>query len=243
MNKFPASPPVPPGIFLSARWENLILANYAVDPALLAPYLPAGTELDPWQGGHLVSLVGFQFLQTRVLGLAIPFHVNFVEFNLRFYVRRRVGEEWRRGVVFIKELVPRAAIAFVARVIYREPYSVRRMGYTLERTPEGIDCRYTFGADWIGVRADPQPLPIEPGSAAEFITEHYFGYNRYSAQRTLEYGVEHPRWRQFAVRSFDLRCDVARLYGGAWRETLEAEPASAIFAEGSAVVVRRGVCI
>src|SRR5688572_20837157 len=91
----------PPGIFLTARWGNLILANYAVDPALLRDYVPAGTELDTWQGGHLVSLVAFQFLDTRVCGMAIPGHRNFIEVNLRFYVRRHLKAGWRRGVVFI----------------------------------------------------------------------------------------------------------------------------------------------
>ena len=99
--------------FLTARWVDLAMVNYEVDPALVRALVPAGTELDLWSGRCLVSVVGFQFLETRVLGLALPFHRNFEEVNLRFYVRRTVGDEARRGVVFVKEIVPRRAIAWM----------------------------------------------------------------------------------------------------------------------------------
>src|SRR6185437_11165669 len=102
-------------VFLSAVWRQLAMLNYRVDPALLAPYLPAGTTLDLWRGDAFISVVGLLFDDTRVLHVPIPFHITFPEVNLRCYVRREVGGETRRGVVFIRELVPRAAIAFVAR--------------------------------------------------------------------------------------------------------------------------------
>src|SRR4029079_1533831 len=108
--------------FLTAKWNDLIMANYEVDPALLGPRLPAGTTLDLHEGRCFVSLVGFMFLDTRVLGFPVPFHVNFEEVNLRFYLKRELETEIRRGVVFIKEIVPRFAIATVARVMYGEPY-------------------------------------------------------------------------------------------------------------------------
>ena len=78
-------------------------------------------ELDAWQGIKLMSLVGFEFRGTRVLGLSVPGHRDFPEVNLRFYVRGKVSENWRRGVVFVKELLPRRAIAWMARRLYGEP--------------------------------------------------------------------------------------------------------------------------
>src|SRR3954468_20670393 len=111
-----------PRIFLAAEWRYLAMLNYQVDPAILHPHLPRGTELDIWNGRHYISLVGFRFLNTRVLGVPIPFHRNFEEVNLRFYVRRKGPEGWRRGVVFIAEIVPRFAIAAVARLFYNENY-------------------------------------------------------------------------------------------------------------------------
>ena len=110
-------------VFLSAEWRNLVMLNYRVDPEILEQFVPRGTEIDSFQGHTYVSIVGFQFLRTRLLGgLTIPFHANFDEVNLRFYVRRNEGEEVRRGVVFVKEIVPRPAIAAVARLAYGEKY-------------------------------------------------------------------------------------------------------------------------
>ena len=100
-----------PRRFLSAVWRNLVMLNYEIEPDILRPLVPQGVELDSWKGKYFVSLVGFQFLDTRVLGMPIPFHRNFEEVNLRYYVRRRVEKGWRRGVVFVKEVVPRWAIA------------------------------------------------------------------------------------------------------------------------------------
>src|ERR1041385_5639833 len=89
--------------FLTAEWTNILMLNYAVDPSLLEPLVPAGSALDMFEGKTYVSLVGFEFNRTRVLGFAVPFHQNFEEVNLRFYVRRGL----KRGVVFVRELVPR----------------------------------------------------------------------------------------------------------------------------------------
>src|SRR5438128_566574 len=131
--------------FLTAEWRNLVMLNYAVDPRLLEKFVPAGTELDTWQGKTFVSLVGFRFLNTRVRGIAIPFHRNFNEVNLRFYVRRLEGNEVRRGVVFIREIVPRRAIATVARVAYNEPYVALPMSHRIEsRTQGGLDVEYAW---------------------------------------------------------------------------------------------------
>src|SRR5688572_5245673 len=176
--------------FLSAEWRDLIMANYEVDPALLAPRVPVGTELDLHEGKCFVSLVAFMFLDTRVLDFLIPFHVNFEEVNLRFYVRRETGDEVRRGGVFIKEIVPRAAIAMIARRLYGEPYEKWHMShkrdalqvkYTWERGDNKNSVSVESGAD-LGVPAE--------GSHEEFIIEHYWGYTKRSAKRTDEYKVE-----------------------------------------------------
>ncbi|MBT8255930.1 MAG: DUF2071 domain-containing protein, partial [Bacteroidia bacterium] len=108
--------------FLKAEWRKLILVNYVVDPKILEPYIPNDTQLDLWQDKCYVSLVGFMFQNTKLLGVKVPGHVNFEEVNLRFYVKRKVGNEWRRGVVFIKELVPKWALSFVANTVYGESY-------------------------------------------------------------------------------------------------------------------------
>jgi uncharacterized protein len=227
--------------FLKASWRKLLLVNYAIDPALLIPYLPAGTELDIWQGTCYVSLVGFMFKDTRMLGVKIPFHVHFEEVNLRFYVRRFENGHWKRGVVFIKEIVPKPAITFVANTLYREKYETRPMRHRWLETEGEQTVEYAFktGDEWqtfSATAAAPQ-IEIPAGSEAEFITEHYWGYARVNDYITNEYEVTHPRWQQYAVTKFEVEVDFERVYGAAFAHLAKAAPLSVMLAEGSGITV------
>jgi uncharacterized protein YqjF (DUF2071 family) len=236
--------------FLRAEWRYLAMLNFEVEPSALLAYVPAGTELDSWNGRTYLSVVGFQFVNTRVLGLAIPFHRNFEEVNLRLYVRRRAGEGWRHAVVFIKEIVPRAAIAFTARALYNENYVALPMSHRLERSDQD-PARVTVFYQWtlagrdhhLEVTAHGNWRDVQPGSAEEFIAEHYWGYSAQPDGTTLEYQVEHPPWRVRTVSKARLHCDVARLYGDPFVTLLPETPASAFLAEGSEVVVHRGTLL
>jgi uncharacterized protein len=227
--------------FLTAEWRNLAMLNYAVDASVLQRFVPPGTELDRYRGDTFVSIVGFNFLNTKVFGCAFPFHRNFEEVNLRFYVRRRVAEGWRRGVVFIREFVPRRAIAFIARTCYGEPYTALPMRHKLERTVEKIRVEYGWRRQgkWESLRAaaNGHPKPIEQGSLDEFITEHYWGY---TARRATcgEYQVEHPRWQVWRAVEATLEADVSTLYGDTFVESLASSPSSAFIADGSPVAVQ-----
>jgi len=233
---------------LTAEWRHLVLLQYTADPAVLAPLVPYGTELDSWQGRALVSMVGFRFLRVRVLGVSIPFHTDFDEVNLRFYVRRRVAEGWRRGVVFVREIVPRRAVALVARLLYGEPYLALPMRHLIEmpETPPGAGGRVRYewrqGGQWqsIAAETDGPPAAPPPGSEEEFVTEHYWGYTRRRGGGTAEYQVAHPRWDVWRARRVRLTCDAAALYGAPFAAVLAAEPVSAFIAAGSAVAVFRG---
>ncbi len=237
------------GKFLTAEWRYLVMISYEVDPAVLSPFVPHGTELDPLEGRHFVSIVGFMFLNTRVLGLSAPFHRNFEEINLRFYVRRRGPEGWRRGVVFVKEIVPRWAIATIARVVYNENYVARRMSHRIDLrngtiAPNGsVEYAWREGEklNQIRVRTIGEAAPLVAGSEEEFITEHYWGYARQRDGGSVEYQVEHPRWRVWQVSGAEFDCDLARVYGGQFVDCLSAKPSSAFVADGSEVLVRRGV--
>ncbi|MEO8195450.1 MAG: DUF2071 domain-containing protein [Thermoanaerobaculia bacterium] len=236
--------------FLTAEWRDLVMLNYEVDPGVLTALVPAGTVLDLWQGRALVSVVGFRFLHTRMLGLAIPGHVNFDEVNLRFYVRNEAPEGWRRGVVFVKEIVPRRAIAWVARTLYNENYVALPMRHDIRQRPDvaarQVAYEWRHGGRWCcaGLTAGATPggaaIP-PPDSEATFITEHYWGYVRQRDGGTVEYRVEHPRWRVSAATDVTFECDVAALYGAQFARFLAVPPASAFLAEGSPVTVRRGV--
>jgi uncharacterized protein YqjF (DUF2071 family) len=217
------------------------MLNYAIDPEVLRPLVPKGVELDLWQGEALVSMVGFLFLGTRVLGVPVPYHRDFEEVNLRFYVRRETPEGWRRGVTFVREIVPRRAIAVLARMLYDEPYLACPMRHRL--TPASCEYAWRFDGRWHSMAAEfaGEPAPLAPGSAEEFIFEHYWGYTRLRDGRTAEYQVEHPRWRAWTASNPRLDCDVASLYGAHFAAALAAAPVSAFLAEGSLISVRRGV--
>ena len=228
--------------FLSAEWKYLIIANYVIDPVLLQQYIPANTEPDLWNGNCYVSLVGFLFHNTSVLGLKIPFHTNFEEINLRFYVKHFDNGNWKRGVVFIKEVVPRRMISFVANTFFNEQYITCATKNSLLYTEEDLSVEYKwrYRKKWnsLSVKAASVAEDIPQSSEAEFITEHYWGYSKSASGKTTEYAVEHPRWRIHPVKQYRINCDFKNLYGTHFAMLADTIPVSVFLAEGSAISVR-----
>ncbi len=227
--------------FLTAEWKHLIMANYVVDAKLLQPYLPYKTELDVYDDKVLVSLVGFMFLNTRMLGMKIPFHVNFEEVNLRFYVRYNEDGNWKRGTVFIKEIVPKAAIGFVANNLYNEKYSTMPMKNFFTKKEDEIHLGYgwKYRQKWNRLEAtiEHTPIPMISGSEEAFIAEHYWGYSKYKEQVTFEYEVRHPQWNIFPVKDWLIDCDFGALYGNDFLNLNTAQPNSVLVAEGSPISI------
>ena len=231
--------------FLKAKWNNLLMLNYEVDPAVLQPHLPPGTEVDLWQGKALVSMVGFMFLQTSVLNIRWPWHINFEEVNLRFYVRHFDGSEWKRGAVFISEIVPKTIIAVMANRLYNEHYRALPMRHSI--IPAN-DKHTQFSYEWklngqwnkLAATVSNKFDDIQPGSPEEFIFEHYWGYNGLNDTSTIEYQVEHVSWQVAAVTDYVFDADIVELYGKAFEPFLTVEPYSAFFANGSKISVRMG---
>lgn len=226
--------------FLTARWQDLIMANYEVDPAILRSRVPAGTELDLFDGRCFVSLVGFMFLDTRVLGIPIPFHVNFEEVNLRFYVKRVIPGETRRGVCFVKEIVPRHAIALVARMFYGEPYDCYQMSH--ERTDTTVAYSWSRGDSTNRFAVDiGENLGVpDAESHGEFIIEHYWGYTARGGARVDEYKVEHPKWELFSTTNESFAVDFEKTYGPEFAFLRDTEPFSILLARGSEISVYKG---
>jgi uncharacterized protein len=226
--------------FLTAEWRDLVMVKYEIDAELLSELVPVGTELDLHEGKCFVSLVGFMFLDTRVYGIHIPFHVNFEEVNLRFYGVRRVDSETRRGVVFIKEIVPRLAISATARLLYDEPYETAVM----TRARDARKVVYTWTKrekmNSIGViRGENLGIP-NIGSHEEFIIEHYWGYTRRGATLTDEYNVEHPKWDLYDALEPKIEVDFGDVYGNEFAFLTTKEPYSVLLAESSEIAVYRG---
>jgi uncharacterized protein YqjF (DUF2071 family) len=224
------------------------MLHYEVPLALLRPLVPIGTELDSFGGATLASMVGFRFMDTRVLGVPVPFHRDFDEVNLRFYVRRRAEDGWRRAVVFVRELVPRPVIALVARWTYNEPYTAVPMRHDLDvaRAAEGLPGRATY--EWkladrwhrLEVRTTGRPAALDPDSEPAFLADRGWGYTVQRDGGTHEYWVTHPSWRVWTEAVGRLDCDVRAVYGHGFAECLTALPRSAFLAEGSAVQVYKG---
>jgi len=228
--------------FLTADWRYLAMLNYEVDPAVLVPHLPKGTDLDDRGGRHFVSLIGFLFLDTHVLGLPALFHQNFEEVNLRLYVRRKIGAESRAGVAFIREMVPLPLVAEVARLTYNEPYRTVPMQHTLVQTNGHIQSvEYLFGGPRsqcrLTVHVDGAAQEMKHGSDEEFLSERGWGYTRQRDGGTIEYRVEHPRWRVWPNARWELDGPLGEFYDEPFASILRGVPGSAFVADGSAVAV------
>lgn len=232
--------------FLTAEWRNLILLTYAVDPSLLDSHLPKGLELDIYKGKAYVSFVAFEFLNTRVKGIPIPFHINFPEVNLRFYVKHSTknGEE-RRGVVFIKELVPKYMIALVANKVYNEPYQAIPMkGKSFARDDKIImDYEMMMGGQLHAWKFIAKNKPFMPpaNSTEHFFKEHEWGFGTNHKGQTMFYRVEHPHWRTYPLEErFELKVDFGMIYGDKWSFLNHQIPYNIMVAEGSDIKVFPG---
>ncbi|WP_370899185.1 YqjF family protein [Chryseobacterium gossypii] len=226
--------------FLKAEWRKLAIINYEISPETVSKYLPAGTELDFYNGKCYVSLVGFMFLNTKLLGIPVPFHRNFEEVNLRFYVKKKEGNEWKRGVVFIREIVPKPALSIVANSIYKEHYTTMSMKNVMQKKKDDLLIKYSWkDKNWysLEILAENKQLPMISGSEFEFITEHYYGFTK-KGSKTSEYEVCHPKWNFYWVKNHKLQIDFEKIYGNDFKCLNHQRPASVMLAEGSEIIVK-----
>ena len=227
--------------FLTAEWNDLVVINYEIDQNLLSKYIPIGTEIDLWNNKCYISLIGFKFENVKVLGLKIPFHVNFEEVNLRFYVKRFDDGVWKRGVVFIKEIVPKHAITIVANTLYNEHYQTLKMRHLRSENNVSKTFKYEWKKDkkwnFIEMTTGKEVLPIEIDSEAEFITEHYFGYTNFNKTKSIEYAVSHPRWQQLKVIDYKIDVDFKNIYGNDFSFLQNLKSASSFLAIGSKISI------
>jgi len=227
--------------FLDAEWRKLIIANYSIDCNVLKKYIPRKTELDIWEDNCYVSLVGFKFVNTKMFGVKIPFHINFEEVNLRFYVRYKEKNDWKRGVVFIKELVPRRAITFVANTFYKEHYQTTGIDHFCIDCEDQLEVEYKWriknSVHRMNVKAKNVLNDFPIGCETEFITEHYWGYTKINENKTTEYEVKHPRWQSYEVTDHKIEVDFGIVYGDDFHFLNNHEPKSVMLAEGSLISV------
>ena len=226
-------------IFLKANWENIIMANYVIDPVLLKPFVPKGVELDLFDGKCYVSLVGFMFKDTKLFGVPIPYFGTFEEINLRFYVVRKEGDEVKRGVVFINETIPYPIVAWMANKLYKEHYTVVPTKHKIKTDAPHKDVQFEWLLNnrWnsITVTATTKSKMMAKGSLEKFIFEHYYGYTKVDQNNTEEYKLQHPSWLVNEVLDYKIDCDFKAMYGDAFSVLNQTKPEAVFIAEGSAV--------
>lgn len=226
-------------IFLTAQWRKLAMANYVVDPSIVTPYLPVKTELDFWNNHCYLSLVAFMFLDTKVKGCSIPFHRDFEEVNLRFYVRYKEDAIWKRGVVFIREFVPLPMVTSIANHLYQERYRTVPMKHHWVITPEKLQLSYYWKrSQWNSFSIDAlnDPKSIPEGSEEEFITQHFWGYSQ-KTKHTSEYQVDHEAWKSYSMNNHHINVDFSDCYGKDFRFLNGLQPSSVFLVDGSAITV------
>jgi uncharacterized protein len=247
-NTMPAERP-----FLTASWTEMLMLNFAVPGDVIARLAPPGTEPDSFDGQAYVSIVGFMFRDARLFGIRFPGHGRFEEVNLRYYVRRRVGDSTRKGVVFVREIAPRPLVAATAHWVYNESYVTRRMRNRLHLAGSSLAVGDEIGYEWrtgrgskrrwnrIAGRAVATPELPAAGSLTEYIVEHYWAYVRTRDGGTAEYRVAHRPWRVAPPESVVWDCDLAASYEHTpLAEYLAVPPVLAFVADGSPVQVFRG---
>lgn len=223
--------------FLTAEWKNLLLITYQVEPELLNEHIPAGIEPDLIDGKAFVSLVAFEFNKVKVKGFRFPFHVNFPEINLRYYVRKKE----KRGVVFIKEMVPKVMISTIANILYNENYTALRMNYTYSEDDYKINIEHAikYKGNKYYIKAEAEnSLTMPPEKSMEhFFKEHEWGFGKTRNGRPLIYRVEHPHWKVFKINEYETNFDFGKIYGGKWKILNYSKPFNVTFAAGSAIKV------
>ena len=227
---------------VQADWRKLIMANYVIEPALLYPLVPRGTTLDVWENECYISLVGFMFDKSKLNGIPIPFHQSFEEVNLRFYVNRTEGDLIKRGVVFIREFVPKAAVTLVANGLFHEHYETVPMKHMwdIQQNQQHIQYRWKKNK-WhsIQIITDLKSEPLTPGSKEDFFTEHYWGYTQLNDETTLEYFVDHQPWEIYPTTSFSIEVDFEMCYGSTFGFLTNQKPTSILLAEGSQISLQK----
>jgi hypothetical protein len=228
-------------VFLKAKWENIIMANYQIEPKLLLPFLPKGVSLDLYQGKAYVSLVGFMFKNTKLFDVPIPFFGTFEEINLRFYVVRKEGDELKRGVVFINETIPYRLVAWIANKLYKEHYTVVPTKHQLIKTSESnhIQFEWLLQKKWnsIAVDFDSKTESMKTDSLEKFIYEHYYGYTKINEHQTEEYQLRHPSWKTHKINDYNIDCDFEAMYGKSFSILNQTKPTAVFIAKGSDVAI------
>lgn len=211
------SRPVRRAVF-TQQWRDLTMLHWPVDPAVVAPLLPAGTVPDVLAGVTYVGLVPFVMARVGILGTPpLPYLAGFPETNVRLYaVDPRTG---RRGVVFRSLEAARLLPVVAARVSYHLPYLWARMAVRHGTGPDARTVSYESARRWPGPRGAGGLVRVrigEPVAADElalFLTARWGLFSTWYGGRTAYAPVDHPAWPLHRAELVDLSDDLVRTAG------------------------------
>ena len=230
-------------VFLRSNWLRLASANYIIEPHLLDKYIPKGTVLEEHNGKHYVSLVAFRYSQTRLLNIQVPFHTNFEEINLRFYVKRKIAPHvWRSEVAFTKLFFPKTALTFVAKHIYKENYETKRMRHNWSENDRQLLTSYGLKKNrWhdFELMTEKESNVIDAHSSEAFFSKHYWGTSQINDNSCTIYKIEHPEWKVFRVNDWKINFDFNKVFGSEFKHLTDNKPESVYLYDGSEVVVHK----
>jgi uncharacterized protein YqjF (DUF2071 family) len=159
----PTAPPLPGRAVLEQRWSDLVFLHWRVPSTTVAPFLPAGTRPDEFDGSSWVGLIPFVLSRTRPLPLPpVPWLGTFVEVNVRLY---SVDEAGRRGVVFRSLDAEHLLPVLAARAAFGLPYEWAAMRATRRLDDRGgvvLDYRSARHRALRAAHADARPEPARP---------------------------------------------------------------------------------
>lgn len=227
---------------LTCEWRKLAFANYIVPPEIVEKYLPAHTKIDFYNGNCVVSLVGFEFRNVEMAGVKVPFYSDFEEINLRFYVKRFDGSKWRKGTVFISEIVNKSALGILANTLVRENYQILPTAREIKETENELDVKYswTFNKEdyHFSVKSDRLASPYTENSEADFILNRLYGYGKIDDKTSNEYDISHSSWSTYRVDEYSIHVDFARQFGAEFSMLSSTTPHSVMLSEGSKVEIK-----
>lgn len=218
---------------LRADWKRLLIASWAIDPALAAPSLPRGIELARLRGAAHVSVVAFEFKRMRIRGVALPGLGDFPEVNIRTYV----SGGGRRGVLFLREFAPHRLVVAGARLLYNEPYryAAMRSGSRVEDDVIMVERRLQWRGAAIHARASALQAWRTPDESSDehYFKEHAWGFGVDRRGESIVYRVRHARWRIATLRDWRIDVDWAGVMGPQWSALAGVAPDSVLLADGS----------
>ena len=231
----------------AAEWREIVVINFEIDPKLLRNFIPPKTELDFFNETSFVTLMARACKNVKPYGWPIVFAKSIDQILLRFYVKRKVGDTWRRGVCLIRDYLPKRKASFFLNWMFKHSFTQVPIKRTSSNFESGlptqlptVEYQWTTGdyVNHIKVNARSQMRQQEQETKESFVLDHHYGYT-VKEGKTYEYYVEYSPWAMWDAQSGSFDCDTENVFGRPFVRALKQRPASVFLARGSDVIIYR----